>query len=76
MLRQDVVDAGPCHLHRGFEDGLGFVQDRRLQGEQGKKWGSERWDGTLREVCGFGRSKAKLFSLCCKVNWSYEFGAE
>lgn len=56
--------------------GWGLFRIDVLQGEQGKKWGSDRWDGTLREVCGFGRSKAKLFSLGCKVNQSSEFGEE
>lgn len=26
--KQDAVDGGPCHFHRGFEDGVGPVQER------------------------------------------------
>lgn len=49
---------GPA-ISRGLEDGWGLFRIEGFQNEQGKKWGSDRWDGTRREVCGFGRRKAK-----------------
>lgn len=64
---------GPV-ISRGFEDGWGLFGIEGFQKEQNKKLGSDRWDGTLREVCGFGRGKAKLLSLGFGVDWNNEKG--
>lgn len=69
--KQDAVDRGPCHFHRGFEDGLGPVQERVCRVSRVRSGILIGGMGLPSEVCGFGRNKAKLLLLGFRVNWSF-----
>lgn len=69
LRKQGAVDVGPCHSQEALRVGWA-CSGWGSEGEQAKECGSVRWDGTLREVSGFGRSKAKVLSPGFRVSWS------